>query len=95
MAVDGWFNPFDHSFLDDLCDHDVWRWVPLAACKDIADPDVFFATDGRSHIDLLKRICDICPVQAECLDYALAHNEYGWWGGTSRKERRRLLGGGT
>jgi WhiB family redox-sensing transcriptional regulator len=32
-----------------------------------------------------------CPVRAECLGYALEHQErYGIWGGLSERERRRL-----
>jgi len=32
-----------------------------------------------------------CDVRAECLEYALAHDErFGIWGGLSERERRRL-----
>ena len=32
-----------------------------------------------------------CEVRAECLEYALAHDErFGIWGGLSERERRRL-----
>ena len=38
-----------------------------------------------------KAVCDACPVQRECLDYALAHPTLvGCWGGTTERERRRL-----
>jgi WhiB family redox-sensing transcriptional regulator len=38
-----------------------------------------------------KRICSGCEVRAECLEYALAHDErFGIWGGLSERERRRL-----
>jgi WhiB family redox-sensing transcriptional regulator len=32
-----------------------------------------------------------CDVRAECLEYALLHDErFGIWGGLSERERRRL-----
>ena len=38
-----------------------------------------------------KRICSGCEVRAQCLEYALAHDErFGIWGGLSERERRRL-----
>jgi WhiB family redox-sensing transcriptional regulator len=38
-----------------------------------------------------KALCAICPVRAECLEYALRHSEmFGIWGGTSERERRRM-----
>jgi len=41
-------------------------------------------------------VCTGCPVRAQCLEHALAHDErYGVWGGTSERERRRLTHAGT
>ena len=38
-----------------------------------------------------KRVCMSCEVRAECLEYALEHDErFGIWGGLSERERRRL-----
>ena len=38
-----------------------------------------------------KAVCEMCPVQAECLEYALGHPELvGCWGGTNDLERRRM-----
>lgn len=34
--------------------------------------------------------CNVCPVRAECLAYALLYHLSGFWGGTSTAERRRL-----
>ena len=63
-----------------------------AACADVG-PDLFFG--GRPwHIKAAKAICAVCPVTAECLEYALANNEHsGIWGGTSGKERRAMKRG--
>ncbi|MCG7592441.1 WhiB family transcriptional regulator [Mycobacterium sp. PSTR-4-N] len=64
--------------------------VPCAA-----DPTKFFAERGGSAM-AAKRICGTCPVQQQCLDHALLHNEkFGIWGGTSPKERRRMQLGQT
>ena len=38
-----------------------------------------------------KKVCRGCEVRAECLEYALEHDErFGIWGGLSERERRRL-----
>lgn len=38
-----------------------------------------------------KRICAGCPVAAQCLEYALSHDErFGVWGGFSERERRQM-----
>jgi len=43
------------------------------------------------QIDAAKRVCDQCPVTAECLEFALATNqEAGVWGGLTEDERRRM-----
>jgi hypothetical protein len=40
--------------------------------------------------DNLARVCETCPVLAECFNYAVHHEEWGFWGGTTRNERIRL-----
>ena len=34
-----------------------------------------------------KAICEGCPITFQCLQAALAENEYGVWGGTTKDER--------
>jgi len=64
-------------------------WVDRALCAQ-TDPEAFFPEKGGSTREA-KRICARCEVKAECLEYALTHDErYGIWGGSSEKERRRL-----
>lgn len=54
------------------------------------DPEAFFPEKGGSTREA-KRICAGCDVRAECLEYALAHDErFGVWGGLSERERHRL-----
>ena len=53
-------------------------------------PEAFFPEKGGSTREA-KRVCRSCEVRAECLEYALEHDErFGIWGGLSERERRRL-----
>ena len=64
-------------------------WQERALCAQ-TDPEAFFPEKGGSTREA-KRICSGCDVRAECLDYALTHDErFGIWGGLSERERRRL-----
>jgi WhiB family redox-sensing transcriptional regulator len=68
------------------------EWQERALCAQ-TDPEAFFPEKGGSTREA-KRICSGCEVRAECLDYALAHDErFGIWGGLSERERRRLRRG--
>ena len=66
------------------------EWTAAAVCQH-ADPDIFYPKKGGSTAEA-KRVCRGCPVRAECLAYALQHDElsFGVWGGLSVVERRRL-----
>jgi WhiB family transcriptional regulator, redox-sensing transcriptional regulator len=64
-------------------------WQERALCAQ-TDPEAFFPEKGGSTREA-KRICTGCEVRAECLEFALAHDErFGIWGGLSERERRRL-----
>lgn len=64
-------------------------WMTNGLCAQ-TDPEAFYPEKGGSTREA-KSVCAGCPVAAECLDYALAHQErYGIWGGLSERERRRL-----
>ena len=66
--------------------------------------DVFSPPESPPHHPLLstaeehiaKSLCDTCPIQAECLEYAMRPGpeggltEVGIWGGTSDVDRDRL-----
>ncbi|MHB1504145.1 MAG: WhiB family transcriptional regulator [Acidimicrobiales bacterium] len=66
------------------------EWMSKGKCKDM-DPAVFFPNDGVG-VQVAQRICADCPVKAPCLEYALTNRvDHGVWGGTSERERRRLL----
>ena len=68
-----------------------------AACKD-KGPQMFFVDEGpisdnsiRTAINKAIAICNTCKVQALCLMTAVNsdEDEYGIWGGFTRKERRK------
>lgn len=64
-------------------------WMRDALCAQ-TDPEAFFPEKGGSTREA-KRVCRLCDVRAECLIYALEHEErYGIWGGMSERERRKL-----
>ena len=64
-------------------------WQERALCAQ-TDPEAFFPEKGGSTREA-KRVCGGCEVRAECLGYALEHDErFGIWGGLSERERRRL-----
>ena len=71
------------------------NWPHRAACRH-CKPDLFFPVGSTglavADIEAAKAICAICPVQPECLRYALqTGQEFGIWGGTTEDERRGLL----
>lgn len=61
-----------------------WKKDPRRRC--LGNTEAFFAND----VTPAKRICLGCPVQRECLEYAVDNGEAGVWGGTSERERRRI-----
>lgn len=65
-------------------------WAAYAACRQ-ADPDQFFSTK-EEDMAAAVRMCRGCPVTDECLDWALETRvRYGIWGGTTERERLRML----
>jgi len=43
------------------------------------------------HEKEAKAICAECPYKIRCLEYALKNHEQGIWGGTTERDRRRIL----
>lgn len=75
--------------LDDLFGAMEQEWQEQALCAQ-TDPEAFFPEKGGSTREA-KRICQACPVQDDCLEFALENDErFGIWGGLSERERRRL-----
>jgi WhiB family redox-sensing transcriptional regulator len=65
-------------------------WMALGNCRD-EPPSLFFPSDGVG-VEIARKLCATCPVQAPCLEYALRNRiDHGVWGGASERERRRIL----
>ena len=65
------------------------EWADRALCAQ-TDPEAFFPEKGGSTREA-KKVCARCPVQTDCLNYAIEHKErFGIWGGLSERERRKL-----
>ena len=71
-------------------------WQDQAACK--GRGDLMYIKPGQPW-DMVKqvreaqKVCSTCPVQDECLKYALDNPEdskWGIWGGTTEKQRRAI-----
>lgn len=77
------------------------EWQSRGLCR-VHDSTVFFPPAHFEHKPereareaKAKAICAQCPVQATCLDWALATEEHhGVWGGRSEGERKALRSGG-
>jgi WhiB family transcriptional regulator, redox-sensing transcriptional regulator len=75
--------------------YDRASWRESAACRQAADPELFFPI-GTASIAVVetqraKAICDSCQVRRPCLTFALAtRQEFGIWGGYDETERRLL-----
>ena len=75
----------------------VETWRKRAACRG-PETGLFFPPTTAERRDerearerRAKAICYLCPVQDECLEYALRIGEmHGIWGGLNESERRGL-----
>lgn len=77
---------------------DATKTAPSIPPCQTSDPDAWFPE--QSHTDpyantqsyyLAKKLCDQCPVKAQCLAYALANEEeFGMWGGTTPRQRQAM-----
>ena len=69
-------------------------WAARGACRH-SDPELFFPISGRGpaagQLAKAKRVCARCPVQSQCLEYALeTGQDFGVWGGAGEEERRLM-----
>lgn len=69
-------------------------WRDFAACLDHTKAVFFPAGESGAaarQLEQVKQICAGCPVQIECLEYAVETGQrFGVWGGTDEEERRPL-----
>jgi WhiB family redox-sensing transcriptional regulator len=65
-------------------------WHRYAACRGL-DAEIFYPASEEQAL-VAKEVCDLCPVQTDCLEYALVVREKdGVWGGATEAERRRII----
>jgi WhiB family redox-sensing transcriptional regulator len=65
-------------------------WALDSACRGLDSSMFFPGHDGDSEPALL--VCSGCAVRDECLDFALeTRQRYGIWGGTTERQRRRMM----
>jgi WhiB family redox-sensing transcriptional regulator len=63
---------------------------PRAACRGV-DTEIFFPGSDESAEPALQ-VCRSCPIECDCLAWALAKQEkWGVWGGTTERRRRTML----
>ena len=71
-------------------DNDDWR--NRASCRK-TDKKHFYAHEEGDRLpipEFVIALCLQCPVNQQCLDYALKYEGYGYWAGTTAKERREI-----
>lgn len=82
---------------------DTYEWQTKSLCKNELKfdsktktfvpytEDDFFPRSGKTVTTEVKELCDRCPVEAECLEFALTFPEkFGYWGGKSEKQREKI-----
>jgi WhiB family redox-sensing transcriptional regulator len=76
---------------------DEWEWQILGHCRDRHGMQYFHPEDDMGRISrrareaAARRVCQSCPVRAECATHALrVGEEYGVWGGFSESDRLTL-----
>lgn len=63
-----------------------------AMCKGI-DTEVFYPVQElftRDEERMIEKMCIECPVMMACLEWGLAHERYGVWGGTTPPMRHKI-----
>lgn len=67
-------------------------WRQEAACRD-TDPKLFFPSNNATRqTNAAKAICRGCVCRVQCLEYAIATDSVGIWGGTTDDERTIISG---
>jgi WhiB family redox-sensing transcriptional regulator len=67
------------------------QWMDDALCREIG-PELFFLEDSGVPYEA-RKVCALCPVQDECLRFALTADVEGIWAGTTPSQRRALRRG--
>lgn len=70
-------------------------WMEEARCGTGHDPEMWFdesiTYEGKLRRQEAKRICGLCAVNLDCLNYATSeHQDYGIYAGLEPHERKRM-----
>lgn len=70
---------------------DRWREVDWsqAECSGVGWRPFF--GEQRADVERAKALCQRCPIQRDCLRYAVNAREVGVWGGMTDEERRAMV----
>lgn len=65
-----------------------------ASCRNL-DTNLFYIDDANNNRDqrdlvLLKKMCATCPLVSACAEWSLHHELYGFWAGTTERDRKFL-----
>jgi hypothetical protein len=92
IAVNGTSPSFDGAVCAQVGEH-IWYFPDY---EDELGRGAYIESDsgGDNTIantqNVLADICSNCPALAECFNYAVHHEKWGFWGGTTRKQRKEL-----
>ena len=65
-------------------------WFDKAACAG-KNTELFFVDEPEEPYPAeLKGLCKNCPVNNDCLQYAIKYRMQGYWGGTTDAERKQI-----
>lgn len=65
-------------------------WLDRALCAEVSI-DFWFSRRDDPSFALARRVCRMCPVTTECLEYALDNEiPHGIWGGLGPRSRQKL-----
>lgn len=73
-------------------------WMVRGLCRYVEDPNIFFPEGGsgrggqmQADQDKAIEVCHRCPVEKDCLEFALStRQDFGVWGGCTERERTRI-----
>lgn len=68
------------------------RMWDRAICRGI-DTEIFYPVQelfSREEEKMFERMCTECPIMMACLEWGLAHERYGVWGGTTPPMRHKI-----
>lgn len=65
-------------------------WINRAACRDV-DAEIFWPINDDKPDPRAEATCADCPVQKQCLRYAIDNGQWvGFWGGYTPRQRAAI-----